>query len=67
MNKEWVKVYSSDQLHLAELIKSVLIENDINAINFNKKSTPYLFGEIEIFVQKEDVVRAKYIISKYNE
>lgn len=63
MNKEWKKVYASGDLFDAELIRTKLVDRGIECKSLNKQDSAYLFGEIELYVQTEDVVKAKYIIS----
>ena len=63
---KWVMVYSSTQLGLAEIIKAMLVENEIDAVTLNKKDSSYLLGEVEVFVKPDDVIMAKQLISKHN-
>ncbi|MCF8331473.1 MAG: DUF2007 domain-containing protein [Bacteroidales bacterium] len=62
-NSDWKKVYATGILFDAELIKSKLIDEGIECKTLNKKDSAYLFGEIELYVQAKDVVRAKHVIS----
>lgn len=62
VDNTWVKIYSTSAVYKAELLKGVLIENDIDAIVMNKKDSAYLFGEAEIYVKAEDAVKAKHIL-----
>jgi len=64
MEKNWTKIYSTDQLHLAEITKAVLADHDIITMILNKKDSMYLFGEIELYALQEDVLRAINIIKK---
>ena len=64
MEKDWVKIYSSTMVNDIEIVKAVLADNAINAIVINKKDSSYLFGEIEVYVNNNDVLRAKQIIIK---
>ncbi len=65
MNKNWVSVYSTGMRHLAELAKQMLLDNGIPAVIVNRKDSSYLFGEIEIFVRRKDVIKAKYYIEQF--
>ena len=62
----WTKVYATKAMHKAEITKYYLEEEGITCVLVNKKDTAYggVFGEIEIFVQGENVMRAKHILSK---
>jgi len=64
MDSSWVKIYISTQAHKVEIVKSVLEDNNIKSVILNKKDSSYLFGEIELYVKNDDVIRAKHIISK---
>jgi hypothetical protein len=48
-----------------ELLKHILRENDIEAIVLNKQDSFYVtIGEIELMVNRNEVLRAKKIISE---
>lgn len=47
---------------MAEMVKDILKENHIEAILLNKQDSLYLFGEIEVYVKPENVIRAKHLI-----
>jgi len=64
MEKDWVSIYSTDKLHKAGILIGMLSDNNIKAIEINKKDSSYLFGEVEIYVKSSDVIRAKYLIEK---
>ena len=67
MEKGWVLIFTTNNHQQAEIIKALLNQNEIMAVNLNKQSSVYLIGEIEIYVQSTDVIRAKQLISKQNE
>jgi hypothetical protein len=67
MNKDWVKIFSTDVNYKAELIKGLLVENGIEAVVINKKDSSYHFGELEIYVNADDVLKAKHILTTHNE
>jgi hypothetical protein len=59
MEENWVKVKGFDKAYLAEIAKEVLADNEINSVIINKQSSSYLvFGEVEIYVSKENAVKA---------
>jgi hypothetical protein len=48
-----------------ELLKHILKESDIEAIVLNKQDSFYVtIGEIELLVNRDEVIRAKKIISE---
>jgi hypothetical protein len=63
MDKDWVKIYSTDVNYKAELLRGLLFENNIEAVIINKKDSSYLFGELELYVSTDDVIKAKHIIT----
>ena len=64
MEKDWVNIYNSTQANDIEIVKAILTDNNIPVIDINKKDSSYLFGEIEIYVNRNDVLKAKQIIIK---
>ena len=64
MEENWQKVYSSSVEYKVGIVKAVLEESGINSVIVNKKDRAYLFGEIELYVNADDVLRAKQIINK---
>ena len=66
MEKDWVCVFSSSLLQKTELIRGLLIHNGIQSIIVNRQDSLYKFGEIELFVNKDDVVKAKFVLNKNN-
>jgi hypothetical protein len=61
----WIKIASSKQAYKIELLKGLLKENNIISVSINKKDSSYLaFGEIELFVDSKDVLKAKDLIQK---
>ena len=64
MEKDWQAIYSSDKPHSIGLIKGLLSDNNIKSIEINKQDSSYLFGEIDLYVKSENVIKAKYLIEK---
>ena len=61
----WIKVYTSTELYKIELLKGFLLKHNIRAISINKKDSSYLvFGDIELFMDAKDVLKAKNLINK---
>lgn len=63
-NEDWIPVYAGDILYKAEIVKQILIDNHIMAFVLNKRDSFYQFGDIEVCVRSEDVIRAKHIVNK---
>lgn len=54
-------------MYKAELLKGLLVENEINAVIINKKDSAYLFGEVELYVTINDAVKAKHLITQIDQ
>ncbi|MEQ8625224.1 MAG: DUF2007 domain-containing protein [Vicingaceae bacterium] len=68
MSEAWVKVFSSNDLFQAEIIKSMLDDEGITAVLINKKDSMHLhltIGEAEVFVDDDKVIKARHLISKF--
>lgn len=65
MLKNWVKIYVTDNLIRAEILKSVLAENEIESVIVNKQDRAYItIGEIELYTLKNKALSACQIIEK---
>jgi hypothetical protein len=64
----WELLYSSDKSYQVEILKSLLEEAEIDAVVLNHQDSSYiLFGEIELYVYRSDVLLARQILSKFLE
>lgn len=62
------KIFSTSEIYLAEIMKLKLEGEGIRVILINKRDTSYNnFGQIELYVNQDDVIRAKYLIDTPNE
>jgi hypothetical protein len=67
MEQGWQQVYFSDKMHLIEIVKAVLAENNIESFVVNREDSTYItLGGSELYVKNEDVVLAKFLIEKNN-
>jgi hypothetical protein len=67
MNPDWEMVYSSTYPHLAELAKGLLENNEIICVVRNNQDSSYTsIGELEVYVKREDVIKAKFILNQEN-
>ncbi len=65
MEKDWVIAYESKQEYLADIARAVLSDNDIESVIINKKDSIYnSFGDIEVYVNRDNLIRAKQILQK---
>lgn len=65
MEKDWVVIYTTNQLYRAELFKRNLGDNGIESVIINKMDSTYRFGEIEIYVKRDQILRAKKLASEF--
>ncbi|MCC6690591.1 MAG: DUF2007 domain-containing protein [Bacteroidia bacterium] len=63
VNNNWIKIYTTAEIHKAELLKALLIENDILCVIINTQDSLYKsIGEAALYVERDNVIRAKYIM-----
>lgn len=66
MDEQWEKIFSSTALYRVEMLKALLEEENIVSVIINKQDSAYLtFGEIELYVKREDILKAKFIVNKF--
>jgi hypothetical protein len=65
MEKDWVNIYSSVYQHKVEIVKAVLEDNGITSVIINKQDSVYTsIGEIELYVNVDNEVLSKFLISE---
>lgn len=62
MDKDWVKIYTSNNFYKAEIVRQVLIDHEINAVMMNKQDTAYKFGDVQVHIPHADFQNALEII-----
>lgn len=70
MEKDWVKVYASNVSYEAEIIKGMLLENEIEAVVVNRQDSSFvtmLPGMDEVYVHQSNEAKAKELIAAGNE
>jgi hypothetical protein len=64
MEKEWVRVFeASDELKI-EIAQQILADKEIESVIINKKDSIYRIGEIEVYVHRDNVIRAKQALKE---
>ncbi|MGN6639407.1 MAG: hypothetical protein ACTHJ8_10890 [Mucilaginibacter sp.] len=59
MEKNWIKIFSSTNYYQAEIVKQMLIENQIDTVLLNKQDSSHrTFGDIEVYIHKQDFSNA---------
>lgn len=60
---EWQKVYQDNNHYRAEIVRSVLEENEMNPVLLSKRDSAYQLGHFEILVAPDQVMMAIKIIN----
>ena len=59
MEKDWVKIFSTNDIVKAEMVKALLNRKSIPAVVINKKeSLTVIVGEAEVYVNRNDAMKA---------
>ena len=59
MEKNWIKIFSSNNYYQAEIVKQMLIENQIDTVLLNKQDSSHrTFGQIEVYIHQQDFSNA---------
>jgi hypothetical protein len=66
MEETWVNIYSTSEVYLAEMAKEVLSDEGIASVIINKQDSNYLFGDVEIYVERDSAILAKFILERAN-
>ncbi len=64
MEKNWVKIYESNDEVKIEMARQILEDNNIDSVIINKKDRSYGFGEFELYCMRDYVLRAKLLIKE---
>lgn len=67
MDSNLVHIYSSGQPLVAELVRHMLTDHNIQSFIVNKQDSAYKFGYVELFVPRDEVIRAKRLIQEFEE
>lgn len=59
--KDWVKFDSYSKAYEAELLKNVLHKNGIGAVVYNAQDSMFLWGELDLYVEKDKIELAKKV------
>lgn len=65
MERDWIKIYTSSNLHKASIVEAVLKDHEIDVVQLNKQDSSYLnFGEIELYIHPSSFDKAIELIIK---
>jgi hypothetical protein len=65
MSTDQVYIYSNGNIYQAELVRQMLVDHNIQAFLVNKQDSAYKFGDIELYVHRDHVIRAKMLIREF--
>lgn len=60
----WKKIFTSSDPYLPFFIQGMLNQNDIEVVLLNKKDEAYHFGDVELYVEQEYILKAVYLINQ---
>ncbi len=64
-DKDWQVIFTTTQAYQAYIIQDVLKDHDIEAVVIDKQDSFYVtVGEIEVYVEPENVIKAKHLVKK---
>ena len=67
MEEGWVLAYTTNKTFDAELFKRVLGDHDIESVIINKMDSTYRsFGDIEVYVRQDQIIRAKMLAKEFD-
>jgi hypothetical protein len=65
MENDWVKIFSTISPMEAEIVKTMLEDNEIEIVEMNKLDSSYQsFGSIELYCHKDFMMKALTILKK---
>ena len=65
MGTDQVHIYSIGNSYQAELIRQMLSDHNIQSFIVNKQDSAYKFGDIELYVHRDHIIRAKMLIQEF--
>lgn len=64
MEKGWEVVFNTHSAFEAELVHGMLLENGIENVILNQRDSAYMaFGEIYVYVRKENFAKASELVN----
>ena len=67
MDKDWIKVYSETFELKVEMLRIQLQNAGIAALILNQKDSAHVhIGEVELFVKRDNVIKAKHLIESWS-
>lgn len=67
MESDRIVVYTTNKMYQAEIVREILADHEIISFLINKMDSSYQFGDIEIYVDRDDVILSKKLIREFEE
>jgi hypothetical protein len=61
-----IHIFSSGQPYKTEMARQMLTDHNIQSFLVNKQDSAYKFGVVELYVNRDDVIRAKKLIQEFD-
>jgi len=65
MEKDWIVAYSTHLPYQAQIYRELLGDHNIESIIINKQDSSYKFGEVEVYVKRDKILKAKMIAKEF--
>jgi hypothetical protein len=65
MEENWVKIFESHDEFRVEVARQTLEESGINAVVLDKKDSPFLTGNAELYVNRDSAAEAMSVIKDF--
>ena len=66
MEANLVHIFSSGQPFKTEMARQMLTDHNIQSFLVNKQDSAYKIGVVELYVNRDDVIRAKKLIQEFD-
>ena len=66
METNMVHIFSSGQPFKTEMARQMLTDHNIQSFLVNKQDSAYKIGVVELYVNRDDVIRAKKLIQEFD-
>ena len=66
MEANLVLIFSTGQAYQAEMARQMLSDHNIQSFLINKQDSAYKFGVVELYVNRDEVIRAKMLIQEFD-
>lgn len=66
MEGDLVHIFSSGKPYQAEMARQMLADHNIQSFLVNKQDSSYKFGVVELYVNRDNVIRAKKLIQEFD-